>query len=223
MFIKFIIASVYYFSLCNWIQIWYLLGNLIKSKSNKFIPFENKELLRKMKEKTKLNLYIKIMDEKDKMIGFMVSSPPFKPLMLFSEKLHKAFTDDEMQWVILHESGHYLMWHNLKFALSQILIFIFVVYFFIKFNLSFLLLMLLLTISAVIYIQIAKMFEYQADTYAAKNMDNPRGMISGNIKMRDANKGFLSNAIMKHLLTIAVPYEERIKLANRQIYFRKAI
>ena len=176
-----------------------------------------------MKEKTKLPLSIKIMDEKNKMIGFMVSSPPFKPLMLFSEKLHKAFTDDEMQWVILHESGHYLMWHNLKFALSQILIFLVVVYFSIKTNIGNALLMLLLVISAIIYIQIAKVFEYQVDTYAAKNMDNPRGMITGNIKIRDANKGFLSNSIMKHLLTIAVPYEERIKLANRQIYFRKAI
>jgi len=223
MFINLVLGGIFYFSLCNWIQIWYLLGNIIKPKKNKFIIFENKELLRKMKEKTKLPLSIKIMDEKNKMIGFMVSSPPFKPLMLFSEKLHKAFTDDEMQWVILHESGHYLMWHNLKFALSQILIFLVVVYFSIKTNIGNALLMLLLVISAIIYIQIAKVFEYQVDTYAAKNMDNPRGMITGNIKIRDANKGFLSNSIMKHLLTIAVPYEERIKLANRQIYFRKAI
>jgi len=223
MIIKLVLGGLFYFSLCNWIQIWYLFGNLIKPKKNKITPFENKKLLLKMREKTKLPLSIKIMDEKDKMIGFMVSSPPFKPLMLFSEKLHNSFTDDEMQWVILHESGHYLMWHNLKFALSQILIFLFVVYFSIKFAWNFLLLMLFLTVSAIIYIQNAKLFEYQADTYAAKNMDNPRGMVSGNIKMRDANKGFLSNPIMKHLLTIAVPYEERIRIANSQIYFKKAI
>ena len=214
--------GIFYFALCNWIQIWYLLGNLIKTKKNKNFPFENKKLLLKMREKTKLPLSIKIIDEKNKMIGFMVSSPPFKPLMLFSEKLYKAFTDDEMQWVILHESGHYLMWHNLKFALSQILLFILVVYFSIKININNLLLISLLVVSAIVYIQIAKVFEYQADIYAAENMDDPHGMITGNIKMRDANKGFLSNKIMKYVLTIAVPYEERIKIANRQIYFKKA-
>lgn len=223
MLINLIFAGLFYFALCNWIQIWYLLGNLIKPKKNKLTPFENKKLLLKMREKTKLSLSIKIMDEKEKMIGFMVSSPPFKPLMLFSERLYKAFTDDEMQWVILHESGHYLMWHNLKFALSQIFLFILVVYLLIKLNVGFILSLLLLTISAVIYIQIAKLFELQTDTYAAKNMDNPKGMITGNIKMRDANKGFLSNPIMKHLLTIAIPYEERIRIANSQIYFKKAI
>jgi len=221
MFINLVLGSIFYFLLCNWIQIWYLLGNLLKQKENKITPFENKKLLLKMREKTKLPLSIKIIDEKTKMIGFMISSPPFKPLMLFSEKLHNAFTEDEMQWVVLHESGHYLMWHNLKFALSQILIFLSIVYLSTKFNFGLLLLLILLTISAIAYIQIAKIFEYQADSYAAQNMDNPRGMISGNIKMRDANKGFLSNPIMKHLLTIAVPYEERIRLANRQIYFRK--
>jgi Zn-dependent protease with chaperone function len=222
MVINLILGGFFYFCMCNWIQIWYLLGNLIKPKKNKLTPFENKKLLLKMREKTKLSLSIKIMDEKDKMIGFMVSSPPFKPLMLFSEKLNKSFTDDEMQWVILHESGHYLMWHNLKFALSQILLFIAVIYFDLRTNVGTAVLFLLLIVSAIIYIQIAKIFEYQADTYAAENIDNPHGMITGNIKMRDANKGFLSNKIMKYVLTIAVPYEERIRIARKQLYFKKA-
>jgi len=198
------------------------LGNLIKPNKQKTSSFENKKLLLSMRKKTKLPLTIKILEEKNKMIGFMVSSPPFKPLMLFSEKLYKSFTDDEMQWVILHESGHYLMWHNLKFALTQIFLFIAVIYFVLRSNVGSVVLFLLLILSAAIYIQIAKIFEHKADTYAAENMDNPHGMITGNIKMRDANKGFLSNKIMKYVLTIAVPYEERIRIARKQLYFKKA-
>lgn len=222
MVINLVLGSIFYFSLCNWIQIWYLLGNLIKPQKNKITSFENTELILMMRKKTKLPLSIKIIDEKNKMIGFMVSSPPFKPLMLFSEKLYKSFTDDEMQWIILHEGGHYLMWHNLKFALSQILLFIAVIYFGQRTNVGTAVLFLLLIVSAIIYIQIAKIFEYQTDTYAAENMDNPHGMITGNMKMRNANKGFLSNPIMKQLLTIAVPYEERIKIARKQLYFKEA-
>lgn len=207
-------GALLYFALCNWLQITYLLANLIKQHNTPF-PYANRNLILKMRKKTHLPLVIHVMNEKHKMIGFMVSSPPFKPLMLFSKKLVEVFSDDEMQWVILHESGHYLMWHNLKFAVSQILIFIFIVYLSVVFHWNLFFLTGSLIMSVIIYIQIAKIFEYQADSYAARMMDNPKGMISGNIKMRDANKGFLSNPIIRHLLAIAVPYEERIKLAEK--------
>jgi len=86
-----IIGGITYFFVCNWIQLWYLLGNLIKPKKNKITSFDNKKLLLKMREKTKLPLSIKIMDEEKKMIGFMISSPPFKPIMLFSSRLYKEW------------------------------------------------------------------------------------------------------------------------------------
>lgn len=212
-----ILAGILYFGLCNWIQIWYLLGNLIRPKKDKITPFENKKLLLKMREKTKLSLSIKIIDEKDKMIGFMVSSPPFKPLMLFSEKLHKAFTDDEMQWVILHESGHYLMWHNLKFTLVQLMIFIIGYYLVAQIKAGLLWSFPVFVVLSLIYVRVAKIFEYQADCYAAKNMDNPEGMITGNIKMREANRYLTTNKFVKGFLTIAVPYEERIKIARKRL------
>lgn len=170
-----------------------------------------------MIKKTRLPLSIKILDEKEKMIGFMIGSPPFKPLMLFSEKLYKAFTDDEMQWVILHESGHYLMWHNLKFAISQLTIFILGLYFIIRLRIDILLSILIFIVLSITYIHIAKIFEYQADGYAAKNMDNPEGMITGNIKMREANKKFVQNKFVKNFLIIGLPYEERIKIARKQL------
>lgn len=220
MLVNLLLGGIFYFTLCNLVQIWYLLRNLISPKKNKFIPFENKKLLQKMNEKTNLNLSIKIIDEKNKMIGFMVSYPPFKPLMLFSEKLYKAFTEDEMQWVILHEAGHYLMWHNLKFALSQLVLFVLAIYLSLKMNLSLLFLFLLLLIFAIICIQISKIFESQADSYAARNMDNPYGMITGNMKMKNAGKGILSNPILKYLLVSGVSYEERIKIANKQINYK---
>jgi len=216
MFISLIFASLFYFGLCNWIQIRYLLGNLIKPRKNTFIPFENVKLLAKMRKKTKLQLSIKILGEKKKMIGFMISSPPFKPVVIFSEKLYRSFDNDEMQWVILHESAHYLMLHNLRFIIVQLILFLTWVYLFYWLKTSFIITVLIFIVLSLIYIQLAKIFEYQADIYAAKNMDNPKGMITGNIKMMKANKGFFSNKIIRYLLYIAVPYEERIEIAKRQ-------
>lgn len=220
MIINLILASIVYFGLCNWIQIRYLLGNLIKPNNDKIIPFENNELLARMRKKTKLQLSIKILDEKKKMIGFMISSPPFKPVMLFSEKLYQSFNDDEMQWVTLHESAHYLMLHNLRFIIVQLTLFLTGVYLFYWLETSLIITVLIFIVLSFLYIQLAKIFEYQADNYAAKNMDNPKGMITGNIKMMKANTGFFSNKILRYFLYIAVPYEKRIKIAKKQLKLR---
>ena len=223
MIINLILTSTVYFGLCNWIQIRYLLENLIKLRKNIIIPFENEKLLAKMRKKTKLPLSIKILDEKNKMIGFMISSPPFKPVMLFSKKLYKSFNDDEMEWVILHESGHYLMLHNLRFIVVQLTLFLTGVYLFYWLKTSFVITVLIFIVLSLIYIQLAKIFEYQADNYAAKNMDNPKGMITGNIKMMKVNKGLFRNKILRYLLTIAIPFEERIEIAKKQqsLHYRK--
>lgn len=220
MTIKLISASILYFGLCNWIQIRYLLGNLVKPRKNTFIPFENKKLLAKMRKKTKLPLSIKILDEKKKMIGFMISSPPFKPVMLFSEKIYKSFSDDEMQWVILHESAHYLMLHNIRFIIVQLTLFATGVYLFYWLETNLIITVFIFITLSLVYIQLAKIFEYQADNYAAKNMNNPKGMITGNLKMLKTNKGLFKNKILRYLLTIAVPFEERIKIAQKQIKLR---
>lgn len=104
----FILFTVIYFCLCNWIQIYYLAGNLFRSKS-RLAAVNGKGLLLKLNKKTGLDLTIKVMPEKRKMIGFMISSPPFKPVMIFSEKLYNSLDRKEFEWVALHESGHYLL------------------------------------------------------------------------------------------------------------------
>lgn len=147
----------------------------------------------------------------------MISSPPFKPVMLFSEKLYRSFNNDEMQWVILHESAHYLTLHNLRFIIVQLTLFATGVYLFYWLETGLIIIVLMFVILSLIYIKLAKVFEYQANNYAAKNMDNPKGMITGNIKIMKANKGLFRNKILRYLLTIAVPFEERIKIAKKQL------
>jgi hypothetical protein len=52
-------------------------------------------------------------------------------------------------------------------------------------------------------------------------MRNPQGMISGNIKMKKANKTFNNSKFLKKLLVIAVPYDKRIQIAKNEIENRR--
>lgn len=216
----FIIPFLFYLIICNWIQIYYLLGNILKPK--RVIKTVNgKGLLSILKKKTGLDLIIKTMSEKKKAIGFMVSTPPFKPLMIFSERLYKLLNKDEFEWVVLHESAHYLMWHNLKFALIQISLLVIGIYSTFLFPILNQLNVPYFVLLALIYIQLVKRFEYQADLYAIAKMDNPKGLITANIKMKRINKFLNSSNFIYKTFVIQVPYNERIRMAEDELRLRK--
>lgn len=48
-------------------------------------------------------------------------------------------------------------------------------------------------------------------------MDNPKGMITANIKLKKINKTLDGNKSWLRLLVIAVHYKERIKMAEKQV------
>ena len=53
---------------------------------------------------------------------------PFWPKIILSEGLYKSFNRDELEWVILHEAGHCVLWHNLQAFLIQVFILLFTLY-----------------------------------------------------------------------------------------------
>ncbi|MBI4990960.1 M48 family metalloprotease [Candidatus Gottesmanbacteria bacterium] len=219
--VNYFLCIIIFLGIANWGTIYYFVLHLFKP-GQKLVDIDDKELISKARKKTGLKVSIKIMDI-DKMIGFMISAPPFPPVMLFSRKLFEAFDKDEKEWVILHESAHYFMWHSLKFAITQFTLLstgLIILKNFNQYSSSFYSIFIGF-ILGLVYIRCAVFFEYQADTFAAKNMDNPKGMITGNIKMRKANTGILTNPLMKKLFIIAVPYEERIKMAEKQLKLKR--
>ncbi len=208
--------TLIFLGIANWGTVIYFLFHLIKPKQ-KLTTINDKRFISNVKNKTGLDVVIKIMDI-DQMIGFMISSPPFPAVMVFSRKLFDSFNRDEKEWVILHESSHYFMWHSLKFALSQftlLIVGIFIINNFVV-NEGIVLTLLIGLLLGLLYVQIAKIFEYEADNFAAKNMDDPKGMVTGNIKMRNDYNGFWQNKIFKNFFSIAVSYEDRIKMAEKQ-------
>ncbi|MDO8609660.1 MAG: M48 family metalloprotease, partial [bacterium] len=141
--------------------------------------------------------------------------------MIFSERLYKLLNKDEFEWVALHESAHYLMRHNLRFALIQITILFFGVNSVMSFPMVARYIIPYFVLLALIYIQLVKWFEYQADLYAVKKMDNPKGLITANIKMKKINRFLNSSNFIYKLLVIQIPYNERIKLAENELKLRK--
>lgn len=215
-----IIFSIIYFGVCNWIQIYYLFGNFLKPQ-RKITTVDGRGLLPSIKKKTGLDVSIKLMSEKKKMIGFMISTPPFKPVMIFSQKLYEILNRDEFEWVALHESGHYLKWHNVKFVFVQFAVYIAGLYLLSALGLITVYAFFLGIILGFIYIQIVRKFEYQADYFAATHMDNPQGMITGNIKMKKVNKSLMAgNSILQRFI-IAVSAQDRIKIAEGELVNRK--
>lgn len=92
--INYLLFVALYLVFCNWIQIYYLLGKPLK-QNRQLKTVDGKGLLSKLNKKTGFRLSIKTISEKKKAIGFMVSSPPFRPVMLFSERLYNLLTPDE--------------------------------------------------------------------------------------------------------------------------------
>ncbi len=217
---QYVLFILVYLIICNWIQLYYLVGNLVKPKS-KLTTVDGKGLLSLIKQKTGLDVSIKVMSEKKKMIGFMVSSPPFKPVMIFSERLYSLLNKDEFEWVALHESGHYLMRHNLKFAFTQVIIGI-IGLFLIRYSQPSLMVSFILSwLTVIIYIRIVRRFEFQADYFAVSHMNNPEGMISGNIKMVKNNKILMNRSLLGKLFIIAVSPEDRIRMAQKYLALGK--
>ncbi len=140
----------------------------------------DKRILTLIQKKTGLTLSKILLFDTDKVWGMMAGFPP-KPYMIITTDALKRFDKDEMEWIYLHEAGHYVLWHNLKMALLQIFFLIpsFVILSRVSNFSSGLFFAILLSISfSVVYFQLARLFEYEASNFALKRISNPEGIIT---------------------------------------------
>ena len=146
---------------------------------------------------------------------------PFWPKMILSEGLYKNLNRDELEWVILHEAGHCVLWHNLEAFIIE-LVFIFSGLYLIKvFELNLLGSFLVSIFFSLICIQIIRWsIEYFADKYSINRVDNPRGVITAQDKFR---KNYFKNpfnkegSILRFLLHWNITYSKRIEMAKRRL------
>ena len=214
-----LLFTIIYLIICNWFQLQSFLSIVIGPKyKTSFI--DDKWIKSIVKKKTGLSL-LDITIFHDKRPYGMMAGLPFWPKMILSEGLYKNFNKDELEWVILHEAGHCVLWHNLQSFLIEMIILGGGIYSINKYHLSLFIVFLLSIILSCISIQIIRWTtEYVADKYSIARVDNPMGVITAQDKFRNAYEKNLFNSeksILRFLLHWNIYPSLRIKMAKERI------
>jgi Zn-dependent protease with chaperone function len=139
--------------------------------------------------------------------------------MVLSKKIYESFNKDELEWVLLHEAAHCIMWHVLKCAVVQaVMLFtgIFIIY---RLQVSIWTLPFFSLFTSVLAIQCMKYFEYEADKYSIERVDNPQGVITAQTKFEKANPSWFYNEknITRTLFYWNILPSQRITMAKKRM------
>lgn len=164
---------------------------------------KDKVILALIEKKTGLKLTKIIILDTEKIWGLMAGWP-MKPYMIISKDAYKGFSKDEMQWLLLHEGGHYVLWHSGKMILLHVIFLITGYLVLTKLGGNMSLGLFLGILFAVIYTQIARRFEYEANYFALSRMDNPKGLdkLYEKAKQRYGKKGMTENSFWRKLFKV---------------------
>lgn len=218
MFIDLVFAFFFLF-LCNWFQLISFLSIVIGPKY-RTSTVDDKWIKSVVKKKTGLSL-LDITIFHDKKLYGMMAGLPFWPKMILSEGLYKSLNKDELEWVILHEAGHCVLWHNLEAFFIQIGVLSFGIYTATRFQLPSIFYIPYSIFLSFVCIQIIRWgIEYIADRYSISRVDNPKGVITAQDKFRKAYKNSLfhaENSIGRFLLHWNITSSQRIVMAKKRL------
>lgn len=205
--------------LCNWFQI-FSFGSVIFGKKIKMSELHDPWIQDTVKKKTGLSLLSISLFHDKKMYGMMPGFP-FWPKMILSEGLYKTLNRDELEWVILHETAHCVLWHNLIAAFLQMGILAMSIRIIQIMNPPLYMTPFISILSSILCIQsIRWIVEYAADLYSITRVSNPKGVITAQNKFRDAyaqNPFNREGSIFRLLFHWNIPASKRIAMANSRI------
>ena len=175
---------------------------------------EDKFITDLVKRKTGLRVKEIFVFNLEKPMG-MMPGLPFNPHMILTKGLLKTFSKSELECVVLHEAGHCLLWHVVKAVGVFVILASLGVFILYQLSLNYIYVLLLAMVMGVVFNNVGRLFEYEADYFAVKRMMNPKGMINATEKFKKfyGNK----NTILHKLFYVGVPYEDRIKIAEKRL------
>lgn len=212
-----LLFSITFLIICNWFQFYRFL-QLIVGEKVKTRSMDDKWIKSIVQKKTGLSLLDITIFEDRKMYGTMIGLP-FWPKMILSEGLYKNLNKDELEWVILHEAGHCVLWHNLEAFLIEMSILFFGIYTISVTKINIFLVPIFSLILGLVCIQIIRwVIEYAADKYSIERVDNPKGVITAQDKFKNNKyKNPLNDekSILRFLLVWNISPSKRIEMANK--------
>jgi len=202
-----------------WLQLNLFLSSLGKRK-RAITRIKDIAITRVLLAKTNTKIKQVNISESDLLFGAMVGIPG-SPQLFLSRKLYETFNKDELEYVILHEAGHYQLWHAIKELTEGIVFFILGILILTKIP-NPILGAILGLVFGILMIQLAKLSELEADIYSLKRVGNPKGMITATEKFKKAWKAKdPKNPVIRFLFYRGNLYENRIKMAKEEIARRK--
>jgi Zn-dependent protease with chaperone function len=214
-----IIFIILFIGICERSQIKATYEGLInRRKKQEIKDIEDQKILDLVYKKTGVKLS-KIRVYKTDVVWAMMSGFPSRPYMILSEDVLKRFNKDELEWVLLHESGHHVLWHNVKLVLFHIIFLLFGIWVLLNIPslyLSILVAPVLSVLLAVLYFQLARQLEREANSYALKRMDNPKATITiaEKAKQRWFRKGVPLKSLKQFLFNIWI-YDLYLEQADK--------
>src|SRR5260221_1372957 len=136
-------------------------------------------------KKTRLKLSYFWLYDSSRSSYAVIAGIPGWPQVFISLNAYKNFTRDELEWLLLHEIGHYKLWHSIREAVQQLLFIVLGVFILTTITSSYmsnLLSIVLAIVFGIIGLQLAKQNEYEAERFALSRLDNPQGMITSGKK-----------------------------------------
>ena len=133
---------------------------------------EDRNILDRVFRKTGVKLPHFWISDAQSFWGLMAGLPG-SPQMFLSTYALDTFTPDELDWLMLHESGHYVLNHTLKEAVYQLALIATGVFVLWNFNNIYLALALGLLLG-IMGVQLGKYHEQEAELFALRRVDSWR-------------------------------------------------
>lgn len=224
-FIKFIVFALIFVYTTMWTQINLLLGGL--GQKNSPVTIVQNDTLRKLiRDKTGIDIATIKISESNRPFGMMIGIPS-KPQLVLSRGLYDTFSPSEMEYVVLHEAGHYVLWHSIiELLVGNVLLItgVLILKRIPQLPVSLLCAVAFGIVFGVVMIRLGRIHEYQADRYSAQHMTNPQEMIDATNKFRGFyGRSFTENKskVIQAMFYRGNPYDNRIKMAQAEISARK--
>lgn len=221
--LPFFVFVIIYTYTTNWFQINAFVISLLKPKSSIQI-INDRWIISVIKQKSGLDLQRIILLESEKLFG-MMPSVPLWPELILSSGLYKTLNRDELEWVIIHEAGHCILWHTLKSVLVEagVLAFGLVILTAFRTDGALAISVPLGVVFSLVSIRILWHFEYEADEYAISRVDNARGVITAQERLEKArnpsmNWFYVESSIFRKLLFWNILPSQRIAMARKRLH-----
>lgn len=218
-----ILFALIYLYITNWFQINTFVVSLLKPKA-RITVIKDEKISSVIRKKTGLTLKRIFIFESKKLFG-MMPSIPLRPELILSRGLYEALNEDEMEWVLLHEAGHCVLWHSVKAAIIEIFFLSLGLFTILSIQLNSIYAILLSIALSLLCIQVLRRFiEREADKFSIERVSNPKAVITAQEKFRNAkhkNTFNSENSIGRKLLHWNILPSERITMAKERLKLAK--